>query len=68
MIFFAWILFSFAVVALAANFGRNGFAWFIISLIISPFFAGLLLLIYGKTTKAKAREMLALQKAMKEMQ
>jgi hypothetical protein len=61
MIFLAWLFFSFVIIILAAKLGRNGFAWFIISLIISPLFAGILLLIYGKTTKAKAMEIVKMR-------
>lgn len=40
-----WIVFSIAVWAFASRRGRSGFAWFILSLFISPLLALLLLLI-----------------------
>jgi hypothetical protein len=40
-----WSLLSFAVGAVAASRGRNGFAWFALSFLMSPLIAGLTLLV-----------------------
>jgi len=40
--FIGWILFSIIPAAIASSRGRNGFAWFGLSLVISPLFAGIL--------------------------
>jgi len=40
-----WLLFSILVAVLAARRGRSGLGWFVISALLSPLFAGLLVLI-----------------------
>ncbi len=64
MIFLLWIVFALLVGALASKFGRTGGGYFFLSLLISPMLAVILLLIYGKTAKAKAREVLQMKKAL----
>lgn len=63
-----WIFFSFMVAALASRYGRTAGGFFFLSLLISPLFAGILLLVYGKTNKAKARDVLAMRKALAELE
>ena len=36
MVFVFWVLFAVAVGVFASNRGRNGFAWFVLSVLISP--------------------------------
>lgn len=40
-----WLLFSVLVALLAVKRGRNGLGWFVISVLLSPLFAALLMLI-----------------------
>ncbi len=42
MIFFFWVGFSVVVGVLASSRGRSGFGWFLLSCLISPLLAGLL--------------------------
>ena len=44
---FLWFVFAFVVAAGARNRGRSGMGWFILSVIISPLFAGIALLFLG---------------------
>lgn len=43
-IFFGWILFSIVVGVAAHTRARSGFGWFLLGLVMSPLFAGLLVL------------------------
>ncbi len=42
---FAWLLFSIIPAAIAANKGRSAMGWYFLSLLFSPLFAGLLVLV-----------------------
>lgn len=44
-VFLAWLLFSVLVGVMATNRGRSGFGWFCLAVVISPLFAGLLVLV-----------------------
>ena len=46
-----WIAGALLVAILADNRGRSGFMWFILSIFISPFFAGILVLLLGNTNR-----------------
>lgn len=46
-----WIIFSFLPAIIAPSRGRSGFAWFLISLLISPLFG--LILVLALPTRAK---------------
>lgn len=48
----AWLLFSIGVGVLAASFGRGGFLWFLLALVISPLLAVVALLIAGRKRSA----------------
>ena len=53
-----WILFSIIPAIIASNKGRNGFGWFMLSLVISPLFAGILVaLLPAQKTVVEARAM-----------
>ena len=43
-----WLIFCFVVSFGAINRGRSGFAWFLLSIIFSPFVAGVFLIILGE--------------------
>ncbi|NYT25399.1 zinc ribbon domain-containing protein [Alcaligenaceae bacterium] len=47
-IFAFWALLALLVGVLASSFGRNGFGWFLIALVLSPLIGGVALLIAGK--------------------
>ena len=51
-IFFVWIILSIVVAMWAGGRGRSGFAWFLISALLSPFIAWLVLLVIGKNEAA----------------
>jgi len=46
--FFAWIIFSVLIGVLAGSWGRSGFGWFVLALLVSPLLAVLALLIAGR--------------------
>ncbi|GLT13866.1 zinc ribbon domain-containing protein [Vibrio algivorus] len=48
MMFF-WIILSIIVGSLATKYGRSGFGFFVLSLLLSPLVGGLILLIAGRT-------------------
>ena len=50
-IFFGWLLFSIIPAIIASNKGRSGVAWFFLSLLLSPLFAGLLVLVLSPVAK-----------------
>ena len=47
-IFIFWFVFSFIVAAWAGNWGRSGFGFFILSVILSPILSAFILLLKGK--------------------
>lgn len=48
-IIIAWVFASFIVALLAIKNGRSGFAYFLLSVILSPLLTGLLVLVIGKS-------------------
>lgn len=52
-IFAFWALLALLVGALASSFGRNGFGWFLIALVLSPLIGGIALLVAGKNGAAQ---------------
>lgn len=48
MIFF-WVILSIIVGSLATKYGRSGFGFFLLSLLLSPLIGGIILLIAGRT-------------------
>ena len=54
MIVFFWFAFSLVVAVGANTRGRHGGGWFLLSLVISPLIAGLLLLALPRGSKSKA--------------
>lgn len=57
------VIFSVIVGFWANSWGRNGFMWGLLSLLVSPVIAGIALLIAGKTLLKKAEE----QKAVRDL-
>ena len=49
--FLGWILFSIIPAIIASNKGRSGFGWFMLSLVISPLFAGILVAVLPSQKK-----------------
>lgn len=49
-----WAVFAILIGVWAGAWGRSGFAWFIIALILSPLIAAIILLIAGKTGRGSA--------------
>lgn len=47
-IFAFWAFLALLIGALASSFGRNGFGWFLIALVLSPLIGGIALLIAGR--------------------
>lgn len=47
-----WFLFSLLVGVLGARMGRNGFLWFVLSVLISPVIAAIILLVIGRAVEA----------------
>ena len=43
-----WLIFCFVVAYGASNRGRSGLGWFLLSILFSPFIAGVFLLILGE--------------------
>jgi len=43
-----WVVFSVIVAIIAANRGRSGFGWFVLSLLLSPLLMGILVLALGR--------------------
>jgi len=54
---FGWILLSFIMIFLAKSKGRSGFAWFFISLLISPLIAVIILLVIGDSDDKKFEDL-----------
>jgi hypothetical protein len=52
---FFWIVLAIIVGVAANTRGRNGFGWFLLAVVISPLFAGLLLLALPRWTAEPAR-------------
>lgn len=50
------VAFSVGIGKWASAWGRNGWTWGIIALVVSPLLTGIVLLIAGKTIEAKADE------------
>lgn len=50
-VFLFWILFSFVVAFIAGNKGRSGFAWFFLSILISPLLTLILVLALKDLTR-----------------
>lgn len=50
------IIFSALVGYWANNYGRNGWLWFFIALLISPLITAIILLIMGRDGEAKAKQ------------
>lgn len=48
------VFFALLVGVLATSLGRNGFGWFLLSLVITPILAGIILLIAGKADGRQA--------------
>jgi len=48
-----WLLLSFIMAFLAKSKGRSGFAWFFISILISPLIAVIILLVIGDSEEKK---------------
>lgn len=46
---FLWIILSIIVGSLATKYGRSGFGFFVLSLLLSPLIGGIILLIAGRT-------------------
>lgn len=49
-----WLIGAIVVGVIASNYGRTGFGWFMLSLILSPLICGILVLALGKTGQAAA--------------
>lgn len=47
----AWVVFSLAIIFLARRLDRSGIVWFLLSLVISPLLAGIILLALGQNGK-----------------
>lgn len=47
-IFIGWLILSAVIGVLGSSFGRNGFGWFLLALLLSPLLGLILLLIVGK--------------------
>src|SRR5690625_5047882 len=47
-----WLLFSLIVALIASRKGRNGFVWFLVSAVLSPLLALILVLIAGSSPSA----------------
>lgn len=56
MLFFLWFFFAFVVAQYAANKGRSGLLWLIVSFLISPIIAWLILLVIPENTHALERD------------
>ena len=53
--FVFWLGFSVIVAILASRRGRNGFGWFLLSALISPLLAGLLVLVLGNLKEEEGK-------------
>lgn len=54
-LFIGWVLFAVLVGVLASKRGRDGGGWFLLALVLSPVFAGLLVLILDDKSKKAAQ-------------
>lgn len=50
-----WAFFAVLVGVLGASFGRNGFGWFLLSLLLSPIIGAIALLIVGRAVTEESR-------------
>jgi hypothetical protein len=53
-----WVLLSIVVGAGASNRGRDGFGWFILSILLSPALGGFMLVVLGERRKKEPKERL----------
>lgn len=51
-----WLAFSVVVGVLASRLSRNGLAWFILAVLVSPLIAGLLVIVLGNAPDEVAKE------------
>ena len=65
------IIFSALIGYWASNWGRNGWLWFFVALLISPLISGIILLIIGRdkevAIEAEAQKAAAVEKRKKEL-
>lgn len=59
------VLFSAAIGYWANNLGRNGWAWGLVALLLSPLLVGIVLLFVGKTIEKRADETVQLNNLVK---
>ncbi|QBF84456.1 hypothetical protein EXU30_18645 [Shewanella maritima] len=52
-IIFSWIMFSILVMVVAHRYNRSSIGWFLLSLIISPLFSIIFILVLGKATSTQ---------------
>lgn len=64
----AWIIFSVLIIVFAGSKGRSGCGWFILSLIISPLLAFIILACLGDTDEKRAENIKAAMDVVNEKQ